>query len=73
VDLRSQTGNGFKFLDLSAESVFGALRRAVAAYADVSTLAGILRRAMEQEFSHRIAARQYHELYRRLVGERGRG
>jgi starch synthase len=60
-------GTGFKFVDYSGEALLGAIRAAVAAYADRSEWQAIMRRGMEQDFSWRTSAAAYSTLYRRLL------
>jgi starch synthase len=62
-DASPDRGNGFSFTDYSAESMLGALRRAVAAYKDGNRWQTIMKRGMAADFSWKHAAKDYVSLY----------
>lgn len=66
VDAAPGRGTGFKFGDYSSEALTGAVRRALAAYADRASWERIMREGMRRDHSWRRAARSYLELYRSL-------
>src|SRR5512145_701297 len=58
-----QGGTGFKFAGYEAEELKAAISRALAAYADRPRWEGIVRRAMEKDYSWGPSAREYAALY----------
>ena len=58
---------GFLFEKAESESLLAAVRRALAAYADLPRWRAMQRAAMARDFSWRAAARRYADLYRRLA------
>lgn len=66
VDAAPGYGTGFKFTDYSPEALAGAVRRALAAYADRSSWERVMREGMRRDHSWRRAAASYLELYRSL-------
>lgn len=71
-DEDSQGGTGFNFPGYDAEGLKAAVSRALAAYADRPRWEGIVRRAMEKDFSWGPSAREYVALYEKALRKRGR-
>ncbi|HEY7527565.1 MAG TPA: glycogen synthase GlgA [Candidatus Deferrimicrobiaceae bacterium] len=67
-----QRGTGFMFAGYDAGELSDAVSRAIAAYADRARWNGIVRRAMEMDFSWGPSAREYAALYERALRKRGR-
>jgi starch synthase len=67
-----QGGTGFKFAGYDAGELKSAVSRALAAYADRPRWEGIVRRAMEKDFSWGPSARGYAALYEKALRKRGR-
>jgi starch synthase len=65
----AQRGTGFLFAEPSAAAFAGALERAMATYYDPQAWSALQRRGMSRDFSWKVSAIQYLELYRRAVGE----
>jgi starch synthase len=65
----SESGYGFLCYDYSAEAFWDSIKRARAIFRDRTVWTGLIRRAMEREFSWPIAAERYEELYRNLAGD----
>jgi starch synthase len=63
------TGTGFLFGDYSVPGLLGALARAVAAFEDPDSWAGLVERAMSQRFGWEEAGIRYEALYRSLIPE----
>jgi len=68
LDARLETGTGFAFDAPDPQQLVGAVQRAVAARADRAAWAGLVERVMRIDGSWNVAARQYDEVYRALVG-----
>jgi starch synthase len=60
-------GTGFAFEEYSGMALLGALRRALAAYADKAVWAGLQRRGMALDFSWDASAREYVKVYGRIL------
>jgi starch synthase len=60
------------FAGYDAGELSDAVSRAIAAYADRARWNGIVRRAMEMDFSWGPSAREYAALYERALRKRGR-
>ena len=71
-DEDSQRGTGFNFPGYEAGGLKAAVSRALAAYADRPRWEGIVRRAMEKDFSWGPSAREYVALYEKALRKRGR-
>jgi starch synthase len=65
-----EEGTGFKFVEYTGQALLGAIRAAVAAYADPSGWQAIQRRGMGKDFSWKTSAADYSALYRRLLAAR---
>jgi starch synthase len=65
----SESGYGFLYYDYSSEAFWDSIKRARALFRDRVVWTGLIRRAMEREFSWPAAAERYEELYRSLVRE----
>jgi starch synthase len=67
-----QGGTGFTFQRYDAEELSAAVSRALAAWADRPRWEGIVRRAMEKDYSWGPSARGYAALYEKALRKRGR-
>lgn len=63
-----EDGAGFKFWDYSPHSLLLAVRAALEAYQDQGVWLEIMKRCMSKDFSWRVSAGEYLELYGRLTG-----
>jgi starch synthase len=63
-----ETGTGFKFAEYSSVALLGAIREAVAAFADPDGWQAMMRRGMAKDFSWKASAAAYSALYQRLLG-----
>jgi starch synthase len=63
----SVPGTGFVFTDYSPEAFLKAIYTALEAYADKDLWRQIMEHAMTQDFSWKVSARKYLELYKSLV------
>ena len=70
VDVVPDRGNGFKFSEYSAAALTGAIRRALARYADPSGWQRIMREGMRRDHSWEHAAAAYLDLYQELLERR---
>jgi starch synthase len=59
-----RSGNGFVFTHYDPKSFIGAVKKALAAYADRETMERLRHNAFTSDFSWERSARQYEELYR---------
>ncbi|MBI3872112.1 MAG: glycogen synthase GlgA [candidate division Zixibacteria bacterium] len=59
----AKRGNGFVFVDYTAEAMLAAVRRAVTAYGAPKRWATLMKRGMETDFSWRRSAQDYIALY----------
>jgi starch synthase len=62
------TGNGFGFESYKAADLLKALNKALNCYSDVKLWRKIVKNAMETDFSWERSAKEYEELYRRIIG-----
>ena len=60
---------GFKFVEYSGQALLGAVHEAVQAWSDREAWLAMMRRGMKRDYSWRISAAAYSELYRQLVGQ----
>ena len=60
-------GTGFKFRDYSGDALLDTVRMALKAYQDLDSWVRRMRRGMEKDFSWKVSAGEYVDLYRRLV------
>ncbi|XXF79342.1 glycogen synthase GlgA [Myxococcaceae bacterium GXIMD 01537] len=63
-------GNGLLFEAFHPAALLGAIRRALALYADPPRLAEFRRRGMERDFSWAVSARKYEGLYASLLTQK---
>lgn len=66
-DIEKNSGNGFVFKEFSELSFFGALTRALEIYRCGKMWQGLVRRAMQADFSWEVAAAKYSDLYQRAI------
>jgi len=66
-------GTGFKFKDYTPDAVLRAVNRAVDAFGNPKRWKTIQRRAMEQDFSWDVSAREYVKVYRGEIDGIGQG
>jgi starch synthase len=64
---KNSPGTGFVFTDYTPEAFLQTVKEALAAYADAKQWARIVEHAMAQDFSWKVSARKYAELYQSLV------
>ena len=67
-DKYSNTGNGFVFSNYNAHEMMYALKRALSNYGNYEIWSKIEKNAMEADYSWKESAREYKELYQRLIG-----
>jgi starch synthase len=60
-------GTGFVFTDYTPEAFLKAIHTALNAYANKDLWRRIMEHAMSQDFSWKVSARKYLELYKSLV------
>jgi starch synthase len=60
-------GAGFKFRDYSGDALLDTVRMALKAYQDLDSWVRRMRRGMEKDFSWKVSAGEYVDLYGRLV------
>ncbi len=60
------TGNGFSFTNYNAHELLFTIKRALGSYEAANIWEGIVKNAMETDFSWRQSAKQYKDLYDRL-------
>jgi starch synthase len=65
----AQAGYGFLCYNYSSEAFWDSIKRARFLFPDHTLWTGLIRRAMEREFSWSRSAQRYEDLYRGLVGE----
>ena len=65
-----EDGTGFKFQEYSGAALLGAIRNALEAYRDAEGWAARMRRGMKKDFSWKVSAGEYANLYRRLTESR---
>ncbi|MCC6764834.1 MAG: glycogen synthase GlgA [Deltaproteobacteria bacterium] len=70
VDAAPERGTGFKFVEYSPDALIGAVRRALARYADAAAWRRIMREGMRRDHSWRRAALAYLDLYRDAIAGR---
>lgn len=61
-------GNGFVFEEYSAAALVDAIKRALDAYQDEKPWLGLVKKAMEYDFSWANSAKEYINLYKKLIG-----
>jgi starch synthase len=62
-----EEGTGFKFREYSARALLAAIRAASAAFADGEMWKAMMRRGMRKDFSWRVSAAKYLDLYNELL------
>ncbi len=62
-----EKGNGFVFEEYKPEALFGAIQRALNAFADKERWRSIMLRGMKEDFSWERSARKYLELYDKAI------
>ncbi|UQZ90354.1 glycogen synthase [Deltaproteobacteria bacterium Smac51] len=67
VQTNPDEGTGYKFNDYSPEAFLEVLKSAVADFGRPELWRGVMRRAMEQNFSWDISASRYEDVYRRAL------
>ena len=65
----AQAGYGFLCYNYSSDAFWDSIKRARFLFPDSNVWTGLIRRAMEREFSWSRSAQLYEDLYRGLVGE----
>jgi starch synthase len=65
----AQAGYGFLCYNYSSDAFWDSIKRARFLFPDRTLWTGLIRRAMEREFSWSTSAQRYEDLYRGLVGE----
>ncbi|HVO76731.1 MAG TPA: glycogen/starch synthase [Candidatus Bathyarchaeia archaeon] len=73
LDRAGGTGNGFTFRDYTSAALLGAVRSAVAFYADKTALRKTRKRIMGEDHSWRRSAEEYLAMYERARGRVGMG
>lgn len=66
-DIEKNEGNGFLFHNYSELAFFGALTRAFEIYRSKKMWRGIVKRAMQADFSWDTSAKKYVDIYRRAI------
>lgn len=61
---------GFKFLDYSADALLGAVRQALEAFGNREAWLNRMKAGMQRDYSWTVSARQYTELYGKLLAGR---
>lgn len=69
-DQETGEGTGFVFDDYTASALAGTMRWAVGVYRDAAAWKRLVRSCMSQDFSWDTSAREYAELYRKLLRKR---
>ena len=72
IDVNSdfENGNGFTFEDMDSKAFFDALKRAVWTYRnEPGTWLELVKKGMESDFSWNRSAKEYVELYNKILGE----
>ena len=70
-DPARRAGTGFLFDGFSADAVLGAVRRAAAAFRRPQLWGALVRNAMTEDFSWDASAREYAQLYRKVLRPQG--
>jgi starch synthase len=69
VQLEPRLGTGFKFYSYKAEALLDVIKAALGSFKNKSGWMELQRRAMAQDFSWERSARQYLEIYRRVLSD----
>ena len=67
LDISGETGTGFVFGEYTPWALYGALVRAYENFHHPKVWEGLVKRAMQADFSWKAAARHYADLYRRAI------
>ena len=67
LDISGETGTGFVFGEYTPWALYGSLVRAYENFHHPKVWAGLVKRAMQADFSWKAAARHYADLYRRAI------
>jgi starch synthase len=70
-DPARRTGTGFLFDEFSADALLDAVRRAVAAFRRPENWSVLVRNAMTEDFSWDASAREYAQLYKKVLRPQG--
>jgi len=70
-DPARRTGTGFLFDELSADALLDAVRRAAAAFRRPELWSALVKNAMTEDFSWDASAREYAQLYRKVLRPQG--
>lgn len=70
LDLKKQTGTGFRFQDYSPQAFLACIREALAAFQNKKLWQQLMRRAMSQDFSWDASAKAYIELYQQTLARK---
>ena len=70
-DKYSDTGNGFVFANYNAHEMMYALKRALSTYGNFEIWTKIERNAMNTDYSWTGSAREYKQLYEKLISQKG--
>jgi starch synthase len=62
-DAGAPDGTGFRFAEYTADALMGAVRRALALYRKPEQWKGLQQRAMRQDYSWDVSAREYVKVY----------
>jgi len=71
-DPSTDTGTGFVFKEYSPSALLQAIDKAVSVFLNKTLWTKLMRRGMEEDFSWRVSAEKYLNLYRIAIGKRGR-
>ena len=69
VDERTGRGTGFRFEEYTAEALFAAIARALAAYRRKSAWRKVMLAGMRKDYSWDVSAREYVKVYRKAIRE----
>jgi starch synthase len=70
-DVVRRTGSGFLFDALSVDALLGAVRRATTAFSRPELWGALVRNAMTEDFSWDVSAREYAQLYKKVLRPQG--
>jgi starch synthase len=67
--LKSKTATGFMFKEVAAQALVGAIKRALATYANGKVWKQLMRTGMAQDWSWKSSAEKYVRLYKKLMAK----